>query len=55
MARAAMKLNLEKDKMHKDVGKAPGAHAHMLQKMRRNRRQTRRIQAKSSTPSHNSR
>ncbi len=25
MARAPMKLNLEKDKMHKDVGKAPGA------------------------------
>jgi hypothetical protein len=25
MARAPMKLNLKKDKMHKDVGKAPGA------------------------------
>jgi hypothetical protein len=24
MARAPMKLNLKKDKMHKDVGKAPG-------------------------------
>jgi len=25
MARAPMKLNLKKDKMHKDVGKAPGS------------------------------